>query len=62
MLKTNNRQMREKKITQQKRIERLEQALTKLYVIVQSQSDLIQNLSTLEDRLNENKNSLKIQK
>jgi hypothetical protein len=62
MPKTNNRQMREKKITQQKRIERLEQALTKLYVIVQSQSDLIQNLSTLEDRLNENKNSLKIQK
>ena len=62
MAKTNNRQMREKKITQQKRIERLEQALTKLYVIVQSQSDLIQNLSTLEDRLNENKNSLKIKK
>jgi hypothetical protein len=54
--------MREKKIIQQKRIERLEQALTKLYIIVQSQSDLIQNLSTLEDRLKENKNSLKTQK
>ena len=54
--------MREKKITQQKRIERLEQALTKLYVIVQSQSDLIQNISTLEDKLKEETNSLNIKK
>mgnify|MGYP003992663221 CR=1 FL=1 len=54
--------MRKKKLTQQQRIETLEQALTKLYVIVQTNSDLIQNLSVLEDKLKTPKNSLKINK
>lgn len=46
--------MRQKKLTQQQRIETLERALTKLYVRVQTNSNIIDKLTHNESR-DENK-------